>query len=629
MSDMDIVMEGSGLEEGDEIEYVQPVALLMDELKSEDSAVRVESMRRLRTIALALGPERTRSELLPFLQTCLDDEDEVLAALADEAALLLEHLGGQEHLLELLPLFEGLVSAEEPIVRGRALTGLASILGVLEVEQLSQRVVPMVQKLVEGDWFSKKTSAAAILVELIGRLVSDEGVAEERRELVEELVGTFGTLAVDDSPLVRKATATSVVKVIEQIGEPLLSGSIASICVQLAGDPQDSVRLLAVEPLALLMNRTTEDAALELLLPTFLSLAGDSSWRIRFMVATHFGSFVQVLNGRPSVADKVDMLGIFCALLRDAESEVRGAACTQLARTAAVLGDLDRDDMIISSIRLLLTDPSPHVRASLALQLSDLSHVYGAERAASVILPMVLQQLRDDSSEVRLNVISKLDVIVDVIGIDQLAASLLPAVINLAEDRQWRVRQTIIAYIPELAAHLGAKFFEEKLANLVFSWLGDSVFAVRETAIDSVKRLVRQFGSEWAVASGFLANLLELASHRNYLRRQTILFAMAALCSVVPTGVILDLFLPCLERLAGDPIPNVRFNVAKTLEAIVPVLLAAMTATTAMTAGAMAPPLASQVIRDQILPTLQQLQRDADVDVHDFATRALNIIPAF
>lgn len=47
-----------------------PIHLLMDELKSDDVVLRLSSIRRLSTIALALGPARTRDELLPFLQVC-------------------------------------------------------------------------------------------------------------------------------------------------------------------------------------------------------------------------------------------------------------------------------------------------------------------------------------------------------------------------------------------------------------------------------------------------------------------------------------------------------------------------------------------------------------------------------
>lgn len=50
-------------------DFMQPVAHLADELRSEDPMARVEAMKRLSTIALALGQERTRTELVPFLES--------------------------------------------------------------------------------------------------------------------------------------------------------------------------------------------------------------------------------------------------------------------------------------------------------------------------------------------------------------------------------------------------------------------------------------------------------------------------------------------------------------------------------------------------------------------------------
>jgi serine/threonine-protein phosphatase 2A regulatory subunit A len=47
---------------------VYPIAVLVDELKHEDVVLRLNAIRRLSTIALALGPERSRSELIPFLR---------------------------------------------------------------------------------------------------------------------------------------------------------------------------------------------------------------------------------------------------------------------------------------------------------------------------------------------------------------------------------------------------------------------------------------------------------------------------------------------------------------------------------------------------------------------------------
>lgn len=83
-----------------------PIAVLIDELKNEDIQVscvcammnrkvtrvlffvlfqlRLNSIKKLSTIALALGEERTRTELIPFLTETIYDEDEVLLALAEQ-----------------------------------------------------------------------------------------------------------------------------------------------------------------------------------------------------------------------------------------------------------------------------------------------------------------------------------------------------------------------------------------------------------------------------------------------------------------------------------------------------------------------------------------------------------------
>ena len=50
---------------GDDSLY--PIAVLIDELRNEDVQLRLNSIKKLSTIALALGVERTRSELIPFL----------------------------------------------------------------------------------------------------------------------------------------------------------------------------------------------------------------------------------------------------------------------------------------------------------------------------------------------------------------------------------------------------------------------------------------------------------------------------------------------------------------------------------------------------------------------------------
>lgn len=49
----------------------QTIPSLIDDLRSEDPKKRLVSVKNLSTIAQALGPEKTRVELLPFLEGIL------------------------------------------------------------------------------------------------------------------------------------------------------------------------------------------------------------------------------------------------------------------------------------------------------------------------------------------------------------------------------------------------------------------------------------------------------------------------------------------------------------------------------------------------------------------------------
>lgn len=92
----------------------------MDELRSEDVQLRLNAIRRVSTIALALGPDRARDELIPFLQDSVDDEDEILLALADELGKNFEeYIGGKEWAHVLLGPLENLSAVEETLVRDK------------------------------------------------------------------------------------------------------------------------------------------------------------------------------------------------------------------------------------------------------------------------------------------------------------------------------------------------------------------------------------------------------------------------------------------------------------------------------------------------------------------------------
>lgn len=119
--------------------------LCSDELKNEDVALRLNSVKRLGTIALALGEERTRTELIPFLSESNDDEDEVLLAMADELGAFVPYVGGPSYAHYLLPPLEGLAIVEETVVRERAVESLNKVGAVLPDSSIADHLVPLIK----------------------------------------------------------------------------------------------------------------------------------------------------------------------------------------------------------------------------------------------------------------------------------------------------------------------------------------------------------------------------------------------------------------------------------------------------------------------------------------------------
>ncbi|CAM9820848.1 unnamed protein product [Choristocarpus tenellus] len=61
----------------DDGDYYQQIAMLIEHLKADELNLRVEATRNLPVIAEALGPERVLAELVPFMNSSTDDDDEV------------------------------------------------------------------------------------------------------------------------------------------------------------------------------------------------------------------------------------------------------------------------------------------------------------------------------------------------------------------------------------------------------------------------------------------------------------------------------------------------------------------------------------------------------------------------
>jgi len=86
----------------------------------------------------------------------------------------------------------------------------------------------------------------------------------------------------------------------------------------------------------------------------------------------------------------------------------------------------------------------------------------------------------------------------------------------------------------------------------------------------------------------------------------TTLFSIIGLASIVGPEVINNTMLPLVIRMAQDPVPNIRFNVAKTLHSLIP-------------------HLDTTAVQTKVKPCLSKLFDDTDRDVKFYASQALQL----
>ena len=88
---------------------------------------RVNSVQNLSTISVALGKERTRNELLPYIMDLMDDEEEILIVLAQSLnGQFLDHVGGPLFAPHLFKPLERLCEVEESTIRDKVSEGFAN-----------------------------------------------------------------------------------------------------------------------------------------------------------------------------------------------------------------------------------------------------------------------------------------------------------------------------------------------------------------------------------------------------------------------------------------------------------------------------------------------------------------------
>jgi serine/threonine-protein phosphatase 2A regulatory subunit A len=142
------------------------------------------------------------------LTESVDDEDEVLLALANSLGKMIRLVGGTSHAHSLLPPLELLLMVEEITVRDAASASTQTISDSLPDETFQNQYAAMLKRLATKEWFTARISSAGLMAKAYPRLTSTQQT---------EHIQLFARLCKDDTPMVRRVAAQYLGKMLENV----------------------------------------------------------------------------------------------------------------------------------------------------------------------------------------------------------------------------------------------------------------------------------------------------------------------------------------------------------------------------------------------------------------------------
>ena len=513
------------------------ILCLIDELKSEDNTTRIQAIDRLETIAKAIGEERTKEELVPYTAELLDDDnEEVLVAVAKKLGDLSNYLGNSSNLVCLLSPLNILAANEENNVREKAVNSLNMIAEKMSGKVIEESYLPMLNTLATNDWYSARIASCSLFSVIFPK------VSEDNQS---KLIKLFVELGKDDTPMVRRAAASNMGNMCSIVS----NADLGRLLELLTTDEHDSVRQNALESIAKVMNKYND------LIQLVKKLAKDKSWRVRYTVVEHLHEYLEPFESASNIVNEV------VGLMNDSEPEVK---CITLANLVHVIEKLSNDNIevyILPSFEKLSKDTSQYVRLSLVQAICQTSSFFGVDTSIQKLLPIINSLIKDDSFDVRISFADNMHAFNASLGCEKVLMYSVPLILQMMKDNQWRLRLKVVECLPQVAEMIGINNFNDQITESMAKWIEDSVFAVREATLEAIKQIASLYGEEW-LKSRFFSVIQSLVNNPVFVKR------MSALSALNKFGEFFGAkdFYAFVDILSNDPVPNIKFNVAKIIK---------------------------------------------------------------
>ena len=531
---------------------------LLEDLQNPDIKIKKNAFQNLRGISLALGRERTRKELLPYLKSCIDEEeDEIIIELAKVLSNFIDCIGGKQYIKELLNLLEIILTIDDHFVRLEILNTIKSVVKQIgKVSEIESDLINIINNLYNSEDINQKKSAMNLLIFLYKDLNSNNKTVA---------LNYFDKFLVDNNISVKKELLNEITEISLELSIDYIKKMINVILK----DKNDSMRIDIVNIMMSIRNHKNINEFIETIYDLIPKLSEDTNWRVRLTVSDKLNDFLNF----PNIDNNFKKIStnIFAKLLEDPEAEIRNICCLRLVEITKTLKEENNFDKILQNLRKLEKDQKNFVKGALASNVLKICELIGPKKTNDYVFPIFLTLIKDENIEIRMSLINNLSELNKVIEINNIIESIMPPIKEISANKSWRVRIQIMEIVPVLAKLFNQHLFMTNIFPICITSLMDSVFSIREASCKLFVTIYKDTKNE-EFEKKLLEKLNELCLSSSYLLRNTALVYIKFYIEKLEDKIYLDFFekklVGIVFNLSKDKIANVRINCAFILNKI-------------------------------------------------------------
>ena len=531
---------------------------LLEDLQNPDIKIKKNAFQNLRGISLALGRERTRKELLPYLKSCVDEEeDEIIIELAKVLSNFIDCIGGKQYIKELLSLLEIILTIDDHFVRIEILNTIKLVVKQIgKVSEIETDLMSIISNLYNSEDINQKKSAMKLLIFLYKDLNNNnKNVA----------INYFDKFLVDNNISIKKELLNEITEISLELSMDYIKKMINIILK----DKNDSMRIDIVNIILSIKNHKYINEFIDTIYDLIPKLAEDTNWRVRLTVSDKLNELLNFPNIKNEF--KKTSADIFAKLLDDPEPEIRNICCLRLEEITKILKDENNFDKILQNLRKLEKDQKNFVKGALASNVLKICEMIGPKKTNDYIFPIFLTLIKDENIEIRMNLINNLSELNKVIEVNNIIESIMLPIKEISANKSWRVRIQIMEIVPVLAKLFNQHLFMSNIFPICITSLMDSVFSIREASCKLFVTIYKDIKND-EFEKKLLEKFNELCLSSSYLLRNTTLVYIKFFIEKLDDKIYLEFFekklIGIIFNLSKDKIANVRMNCAFILNKI-------------------------------------------------------------